>query len=230
MAGKDIETKIEEQALTEMLYYLLEERSSEGGISEDGLKREMRLKEVQGDIRRKLSSGKEFTPTDFVRLYGLLLLFILERGSFITFPYKDVFAWQQFKDVFYKLTADFDQLLDFKKTKGRPSNAVANFLVFSGTLCREHNSPSCDHRYACTCNYSCLLADILKLRLARSQEWHRRAGTVERRNILRREYRAAKTALDRFWTRLYGRRPPKLGKEDKEFIKEFSIRSVTKGF
>lgn len=228
MTREDMQTKIEEQRLTEVLCYLLEERLPEGGISEEALKRGRRLKELQWDIARKLSRGEEFTPTDFVRLYGLLFLFMLERGSFISFPYKDVFEWQQFKDVFYELTADFDQVLDFKKRKGRPSNAVTNFLEFSGIFCREHNLPSCDHRYKCTCNYGCLLADILELRLARSQEWHKTTGRFERRNILWREFRAAKTAVDRFWTRLYGQRPPRLGKEDKEFIKErLSIRGLS---
>ena len=42
-----MQTKIDEQRLTEALYYLLEERLPEGGNSEDALKREMRLKEVQ---------------------------------------------------------------------------------------------------------------------------------------------------------------------------------------
>jgi len=218
-----VQININEQELTELLHALTEEWAPEGGKADKGtnsekaVKRKMRLKEVMDDIHGKLEKGEDFTPADLFSCCGLFLLLVLEYSGFISFPYQDIFEWKEFKKLLYELATVFGEVFDFKKGRGRPTEAVGAFLAFSGAFCREHNSPSCDHRYKCTCNYICLLSDILKLRLARSQEWHRR-GIFEKRKILWREFRAAKTAVDRFWKHLYGQKPPKLDNKDKEFI------------
>ncbi|MDI6815359.1 MAG: hypothetical protein QMC90_04690 [Dehalococcoidales bacterium] len=105
------------------------------------LKRWMRLKEVQQDVKRKLARGGEFTPSDFLRSYGLVYLFLLEYSGFISFPYDDVLEWEEFKEVFYECSSVFDEVFDFKRSRGRPTEAVTDFLQFSGVFCREHNLP-----------------------------------------------------------------------------------------
>jgi len=88
--------------------------------------------------------------------------------------------------------------------------------------------PTCDHRDKCQCNYQSLLSDLLAVRLAISKEWQERKARTERERIFEREFKVTKTAVDRFWPKLYGQRPPRFGKEDKEFIKErLSIRGLS---
>jgi len=215
-------SKFDEQKLTEVLYRLTEERLPDGNISPEAVKRSMRLKEVQEDIKKELAEGGEFTPTDFIRAYGLFILFVAERSGLVSFPYQDVFKWADFKEMFYQLTSVFDEAFDFKKSKGRPSKSETSLLYILGVFCRNHNSPTCDHRYKCNCNYINLLADILELRLARSEEWHKWGkGGYEWGKLFGKEFKAAKTMVNRFWKELYGQGPAKLSKQDKLFIVEF---------
>ena len=45
---------IDEQGWTELLYHLTEERLPDGEIPEEAIKRDIRLKEVNSDIKKKL--------------------------------------------------------------------------------------------------------------------------------------------------------------------------------
>ncbi len=237
------ENTINEQQWTELLYLLTEERLPDGSISDKAIKKGLRLREVNADIEKKLSNGGAFTPVDFIRCYGILLLFILEYGEIISFPYKDVFEWEKFKKIFYEYTSIFDDFLDFKKSKGRPTKTETTFLFFLGVLCRSHNDPKCNHRYACTCNYTSLLSEVLELRLARSEKWNQRMVkgglrlkqvggqpeitlTKELEDIFWQEFKAEKMAVDRFWERFYGKRSPKLSIEDKKRLREYVIESL----
>ena len=235
---------VDEQRLTELLNVLTEERLPDGNISNESIKKSLRLREVHSDIEKKLAAGGEFTPVDFIRCYGLFLLFMLEHGGFISFPYIDVFEWGKFKKIFYEYTNTFDEFLDFKRSKGRPSKSETNFLFFLGVFCRSHNDPKCNHRYACTCNYTSLLSEALELRLARSEKWNNRLAkgglrprlgdgqvgtrlTKEQENIFWQEFKAAKMAVDRFWKKLYAKQSPKLISGDKERLKEYVLESLT---
>lgn len=223
----DLKSKFDEQKLTEVLYHLTEERLLDGNISQDAVKRSMRLKEVQEDIKKELSEGREFTPTDFIRAYGLFILFVAEHSGLVSFPYQDVFQWVEFKKMFYQLTSVFDETFDFKKSKGRPSKSETSLLYILGAFCRNHNLPTCDHRYKCSCNYISLFTDILEIRLARSEEWHKRdKGGYEWIKVFSREFKATKTMVDRFWKEFYNRRPTKLYAQDKQTIVELLCISV----
>ena len=234
---------IDEERLTELLYRLTEERLPGGQIPEEAIKRGMRLEEVNSDIKKKLKGGGEFASTDFIRSYGLLLLFALEYGGFISFHYQDVFEWGKLKKIFYEYTSILDEVFDLKKVKGRPSKSETALLYLLGLFCRSHNLPTCDHRYACTCNYSSLLEEALELRLARSRAWNARVvkkelhpNSVSREPHIRLsqegekifwgEYKAAKMAVDRFWIKLYGKQSPKLGRGDKDRLKQFVLEKV----
>jgi hypothetical protein len=215
-----LNNEFDEKRWTDLLYRLTEEHLPNGGIPERAMKRGMRIKEVHSDIKRNLEKGGEFSPSDFIRSYVLLVLFELEYGGSVSFPYEDVFEWLEFKKAFYEITEVFNSLLEFKKTKGRPNKSETSLLYFLGVLCRNHNLPTCDHRYACRCNYIGLLADTLELRLARNDEWHKRKG-VERKNLFLRELKSAKTAVNRFWVEFYGHKSPRVTKEDIPVILEF---------
>lgn len=234
---------IDEQGLTELLYRLTEERLPDGNIPEEAIKRDMRLKEVNSDIKSKLKEGGEFAPTDFIRSYGLLLLFALEYSGFVSFRYQDVFEWGKFKEIFYEYTSIFDEVFDLKKGKGRPSKSETALLYLLGVFCRSHNLPTCDHRYACKCNYYSLLGEFLELRLSRSRAWHARVAkkglhknllngephirlSQEGEKIFQGEYKAAKMAIDRFWLNLYGKRSPKLSRGDKDRLKQFILENL----
>jgi hypothetical protein len=212
--------EFDEKKWTDLLYRLTEEHLPNGSIPERSIKRGLRIKEVHSDIKRKLEKGGDFTPADFARSYWLLMLFGLEYVGSISFPFEDVFDWREFKKAFYEITEVFDAVFEFRKSKGRPSKSETSLLYFLGVLCRSHNLPTCDHRYACECNYVGLLADMLALRLAKNEEWHRRKG-AERKNIFLRELKAAKTAVNRFWVEFYGHKPPRLKRKDVSLILEF---------
>jgi phage pi2 protein 07 len=209
-----------EKKWTDLLYRLTGEPPPNESVPERATKRGLRIKEVHFDIKKKLEKGEDFTPADFVRSYVLLMLFELEYGGSISFPYEDVFKWQEFKRMFYEITQVFDDVFEFRRTKGRPNKSETNLLYFLGVLCRSHNSPTCNHRYACECNYIGLLADVLEVRLARNEEWHKRKG-AERKNVFLRELKAAKTAVNRFWVEFYGQRPVTLKRKDIPKILEF---------
>lgn len=217
----------DEEVLTILLHSLLEERSPEGGIPRTALKRRMRLKEAQHDIKQRLAEGGKFTPADYIRFYSLLYLFVAESQGLISFAYEDVFKWIEFKSLFYELTSFFDEIFDFKRSKGNPGKPASHFLMLSGVFCREHNTIACKHRDKCRRNYRSLLVNAMELRLRRSQEWQKRTSTFERKNILSRELKAAKTSVDRFWKWFYGQKSPKLGEEDKKFIlRRLSIAGI----
>lgn len=239
-----MQTSIDEKKWTELLSVLTEERLPDGNISNESIKKSFRLREVHSDIEKKLAAGGEFTPVDFIRCYGLFLLFMLEYGGFISLPYKDVFEWVKFKKIFYEYTDTFDEYLDFKRSKGRPIKSETNLLFFLGVFCRSHNDPKCNHRYACKCNYTSLLNKALELRLARSEKWNnrlvrgglsskqgdRQVGTrltKEQENIFWLEFKASKMAVDRFWKKLYSKQSPKLDNGDKERLKGYVLENLT---
>lgn len=230
---------LDENTITELLYHLTEETSEDGNIPERNIKRGLRLDEVSFDIKKRLEAGEEFSPADFIRSFGLLQLFVLEYQGMISFQYEDVFEWNKFKKSFYDFTEIFSEVFELKKGRGRPNKSETVLLYFLGLFCRSHNLPTCDHRYACNCNYFSLLSDVQELRLARSKSWQARTDkkswnanpeqytklSHEEEKIFWDEYRAAKIAVDRFWKKLYKKQPPRFESKDKARLKQFVIEN-----
>lgn len=218
---------IDEAQLTGMLSLLLgDERLSEGDDLEKGTKRRMRLREVKHDILSKLMSGEELSPSDVIKLFGLFYLFMFEYSGSISFPYEDVFEWIAFKRQFYDVIESFDSVFEFKKGSGRPTQDQTKVIELFSILCREHNNPDCPHRDKCECNYVSLLTDAVELRLVNSEQWLERKTAYEREKIFRREFKAAKTAVDRIWKELYRQKPPKVYGTLQESVREFVLESL----
>jgi hypothetical protein len=66
-----------------------------------------------------------------------------------------------------------------------------------------------------------------EIRLANCEEWSTHRSAYERGAIYAREFKAAKTNIDRLWHNLQGGKPPKLTRGDRTIMKEEVLRHLT---
>jgi hypothetical protein len=75
--------------------------------------------------------------------------------------------------------------------------------------------------------YWTLLSRASEIRLANCEEWSTHRSAYERGAIYAREFKAAKTNIDRLWHNLQGGKPPKLTRGDRTIMKEEVLRHLT---
>jgi len=191
--------------------------------ADKGIKRAMRLREVAEDTLKDMMTGCEYKPSHLLKSSIFNSLFDLEASGEISFPYDDVFEWVEFKKALYKWAEIFDGVFELKKSRGRPTegstkgiNILRLFLEAGIQLGKPTNSEEV---------YWILLSRATEIRLANCEEWSTHRSAYEIRAIYAREFKAAKTNIDRLWNSLEGK-PPKLARGDSELLKKDVLRHL----
>lgn len=194
--------------------------------TEKGVKRAMRLREVADDTFEDIMAGKKFTPGHFIRSFTFYLLFNLEASGDISFPYDDVIEWVELKKAVYQLAELANMIFEFRKTPGRPTESSTNAITILGLFLITSN------KLGKTINiqeiYLNLLSRASELRLAACEEWSKHKSAYERRRVYAREFKAAKTSVDRFWVGFFKNKPVRLDEQDKELINEIVLRHLAR--
>lgn len=184
----------------------------------------MRLREVAEDTLKDMMAGCEFKPSHLVKSSIFRSLFILEASGEISFPYDDVFEWIEFKKALYKYAEIFDGVFEFKKSRGRPTEGstmgiriLRLFLQAGIELGKPTNSEEV---------YWILLSRATEIRLANCEEWSTHRSAYEMGATYAREFKAAKTNIDRLWHNLLEGKPPKLARGDRALLKEEVLRHL----
>lgn len=194
--------------------------------TEKGVKRAMRLREVADDTLKDIMAGKKFTPGHFVRSFIFYQLFNLEASGDISFPYDDVIEWVELKKTVYQLAELANMIFEFTKTPGRPTESSTKAITILGLFLITSN------KLGKTINiqeiYLNLLSRATELRLAACEKWSKHKSTYERRGVYAREFKAAKTSVDRFWAGFFKNKPARLDEQGKELINEIVLRHLAR--
>lgn len=192
--------------------------------TDKGIKRAMRLREVAEDTLKDIMNGYEFKPSHLVRSLIFHLLFTLEASGQISFSYDDVFEWIESKKALYEYVGLFDRVFEFKKSPGRPTedstsgiSILMPFLQAGIQLGKPTNSEEV---------YWVLLSRATEIRLANCEEFSTHRSAYDMRVIYAREFKAAKTNIDRFWHKFQDNRPPRLDSNDRAMLKEEVLRHL----
>lgn len=194
--------------------------------TEKGVKRAMRLKEVADDTLKDIMEGEKFTPGHFIRSFTFYLLFNLEASGDISFPYDDVFEWVELKKAVYQLAELANVFFDFRKTRGRPTESSTNAITILGLFLITSNKLG--KTISIRGLYLNLLSRAFELRLAACEEWSKHKSAYERSIVYAREFKAAKTSIDRVWVGFFKNKPARLKEQDKELINEIVLRHLAR--
>jgi hypothetical protein len=207
--------KDSEDEIMEILYKLLENTSEE----ERETKRHLRESEVNDDVLKSLKASGKIQPSDLLKSCLLFFFFELQHIGLLSFLYKDPYDWIKFKQAFYTITETFNEFFVIKKTRGRPQSDFMKTVILSMIL---HHSKAKYYHLGTRDVYRHLLLDALQIRLTLSTDWEKKQTAYESDKLIAREFKAAKVAVDRFWTVAYGKTPPAIDyKETKKQYKDF---------
>jgi len=190
-------------------------------LSQKAMRWRAMLEAVISDSRKH----RETLPSELLKVFGILFLLRLDESGFISFPYESTSKWQELWQAFCLFAERLDDILILRKKRGAPTSLDAIAINSFVTVCRNLDKVGYmgNKKAGQYWGYLWLLFVALKARLEKSEDFTKRKTAFERDKAIERELKAAKTAVDRSWRRLYQDEPPEIETEDKQEIKAWIV-------
>jgi hypothetical protein len=213
----------EPKGLPDLLFFRLGlgiEYGDEGiRLSQKALKWRAKLEEVINDSR----NHQEALPSDLFKIFAILTLLALDESGSTYVPDEFSSKWEESWKSLCRFTEGLNDILALKKKKGRPTSMDAVLIDSFVAITHKLNRTGYNQEAGQYWNYLWLLFSALKARLEKSEEYKKRKTGFERVKIREREFKAAKTAVDRAWRGLNQGEPPNVEKDDKQAIKAWVV-------